>query len=62
MVAEGCGRYNSGPGPDWTNADRASFAAWQRKCSKAHNLGWSDADCDGIPGKTSWDALKVPKS
>lgn len=61
LVAEGCGRYNSGPGPDWTNADRASFAAWQHKYSKEHHLGWSDADCDGIPGKTSWAALKVPK-
>ncbi|MFG3244194.1 peptidoglycan-binding protein [Streptomyces sp. NPDC048157] len=62
LVAEGCGAYSSGPGPNWTNADRSSFAAWQRKYSKAHKLGWSDADCDGIPGKTSWDALRVPKS
>lgn len=60
LVAEGCGRYRNGPGPNWTNADRASFAAWQRKYSKANGLGWSDADCDGIPGKTSWDALRVP--
>ncbi|QKW31528.1 CHAP domain-containing protein (plasmid) [Streptomyces seoulensis] len=62
LVAEGCGRYAEGPGPNWTNADRASFAAWQRKYSKAHNLGWSNSDCDGIPGKQSWDALHVPKS
>lgn len=60
LIQEGCGRYNSGPGPNWTNADRSSYAAWQRKYSKAHNLGWTDAQCDGIPGKTSWDALKVP--
>lgn len=60
LVQEGCGRYNSGPGPDWTNADRRSYAAWQKKYSKAHNLGWTDAECDGIPGKKSWDALKVP--
>jgi N-acetylmuramoyl-L-alanine amidase len=60
LVAEGCGKYRQGPGPNWTNTDRASFAAWQRKYSKAHKLGWSDADCDGIPGKTSWDALRVP--
>ncbi|WP_437109855.1 peptidoglycan-binding protein [Streptomyces scopuliridis] len=56
LVAEGCGRYTNGPGPNWTNADRNSYAAWQRK------LGYSGAAADGIPGKTSWDALKVPKS
>lgn len=56
LVAEGCGRYKSGPGPNWTNADKASYAAFQRK------LGYSGADADGIPGKSSWDALKVPKS
>ncbi len=56
LVAEGCGKYKSGPGPNWTNADKASYAAWQRK------LGYSGADADGIPGKSSWDALKVPKS
>jgi hypothetical protein len=62
LVAEGCGRYRSGPGPNWTNTDKASFAAWQRKYSKANGLGWSEKDCDGYPGKTSWDALKVPNS
>ncbi|MFE1452021.1 peptidoglycan-binding protein [Streptomyces olivaceoviridis] len=54
LVAEGCGRYNSGPGPDWTNADRESYRAWQKK------LGYSGDDADGIPGKTSWDKLRVP--
>lgn len=60
LVAEGCGKYSTGPGPNWTNADRNSYAAWQRKYSKANGLGWSDAECDGIPGKKSWDALRVP--
>ncbi|WP_406215009.1 peptidoglycan-binding protein [Streptomyces decoyicus] len=60
LVAEGCGKYRNGPGPDWTNVDRASFAAWQSKYSKAHGLNWSAEDCNGIPGKTSWDALHVP--
>ncbi|MBB5934580.1 peptidoglycan-binding protein [Streptomyces zagrosensis] len=54
LVAEGCGRYVSGPGPQWTDADRKSYAAWQRK------RGFSGADADGWPGKTTWDALKVP--
>ncbi|MER6996205.1 peptidoglycan-binding protein [Streptomyces sp. NPDC000410] len=54
LVAEGCGRYTVGPGPAWGEADRKSYAAWQRK------LGYSGSDADGIPGRTSWDKLKVP--
>ncbi|MFE9381367.1 peptidoglycan-binding protein [Streptomyces sp. NPDC006855] len=54
LVAEGCGRYSVGPGPRWSEADRKSYAAWQRKC------GYTGKDADGIPGKTSWDRLKVP--
>ncbi|MYW99963.1 MULTISPECIES: peptidoglycan-binding protein [unclassified Streptomyces] len=54
LVAEGCGRYRVGPGPKWSQADRKSYAAWQRK------LGYTGKDADGIPGKTSWDRLKVP--
>ncbi|MEU3836514.1 peptidoglycan-binding protein [Streptomyces microflavus] len=54
LVAEGCGRYTVGPGPAWSTADRNSYAAWQRK------LGYTGTDANGIPGKTSWDRLKVP--
>ncbi|WP_406264331.1 peptidoglycan-binding protein [Streptomyces sp. NBC_00191] len=54
LVAEGCGRYEEGPSPDWSEADRKSYAAWQRK------LGFAGSDADGIPGKASWDRLKVP--
>ncbi|MEU1664875.1 peptidoglycan-binding protein [Streptomyces sparsogenes] len=54
LVAEGCGRYEEGPGPEWTEADRKSYAAWQRK------LGYSGDDANGIPGRTSWDKLRVP--
>ncbi|CAL9537980.1 peptidoglycan-binding protein [Streptomyces sp. MS2A] len=54
LVAEGCSEYAVGPGPRWTDADRRSYAAWQRK------LGFRGADADGIPGRTSWNALKVP--
>jgi hypothetical protein len=60
LVAERCGKYINGPGPDWTNSDRRSYAAWQMKYSKANHLGWTAAECDGIPGKKSWDALRVP--
>ncbi|MBK5994899.1 N-acetylmuramoyl-L-alanine amidase [Streptomyces sp. MBT58] len=54
LVAEGCGRYTMGPGPAWSTADRNSYAAWQRK------LGYTGTAADGIPGKASWDRLKVP--
>ncbi|KPL31112.1 N-acetylmuramoyl-L-alanine amidase [Streptomyces anulatus] len=54
LVAEGCGRYAVGPGPKWSEADRKSYAAWQRRC------GYSGAAADGIPGKSSWDRLRVP--
>jgi hypothetical protein len=54
LVAEGCSRYEEGPGPEWTEADRRSYAAWQQK------LGFKGKDADGIPGKVSWDKLKVP--
>ncbi|MDQ0778346.1 hypothetical protein QF026_006812 [Streptomyces aurantiacus] len=56
LVAEGCSRYESGPGPNWTEADRKSYAAWQQK------LGYKGKDADGIPGKKSWDTLKIPKT
>ncbi|MDX3130244.1 peptidoglycan-binding protein [Streptomyces europaeiscabiei] len=55
LVAEGCGRYEVGPGPSWTAADRRSYAAWQ------HRLGYSGTDADGIPGRASWDKLRVPR-
>lgn len=56
LVAEGCGRYEVGPGPEWTEADRRSYAAWQTA------LGFTGEDADGIPGRTSWTRLKVPRS
>ncbi|MFD6363650.1 peptidoglycan-binding protein [Streptomyces roseolus] len=54
LTAEGCGHYQVGPGPRWTEADRRSYEAWQRK------LGFRGADADGWPGAASWNALKVP--
>ncbi|MFF2406711.1 peptidoglycan-binding protein [Streptomyces sp. NPDC058092] len=55
LVAEGCSAYSSGPGAQWTSADRESVRKWQRK------LGDAAAYCDGFPGRKQWDALKVPK-
>ncbi|TBO59205.1 N-acetylmuramoyl-L-alanine amidase [Streptomyces kasugaensis] len=55
LAAEGCSAYTSGPGPQWTTADRDSFRKWQKK------LGDAPQFCDGWPGRRQWDALKVPK-
>ncbi|MET9086227.1 peptidoglycan-binding protein [Streptomyces sp. NPDC004237] len=54
LVANGCSAYTSGPGPQWTEADRASYARWQRR------LGYTGSSADGWPGAKSWAALKVP--
>ncbi|KAI9373915.1 N-acetylmuramoyl-L-alanine amidase domain-containing protein [Aspergillus egyptiacus] len=54
LVEEGCGQYSVGPGPQWTEVDRASYQCWQEK------LGYTGADADGWPGQASWDRLKVP--
>ncbi|MCC3776296.1 peptidoglycan-binding protein [Streptomyces sp. UNOB3_S3] len=55
LVEEGCSAYSQGPGEQWTDADRQSYGAWQRK------LGFSGEEADGWPGRVSWDALKVPR-
>lgn len=55
LVAMGCSAYAVGPGDHFTNADKQSYAKWQRK------LGYTGAAADGIPGEKSWAALKVPK-
>ncbi|KUO12131.1 peptidoglycan-binding protein [Streptomyces sp. DSM 15324] len=54
LVAVGCSAYTHGPGPQWTEADRASYAKWQRK------LGYTGSAADGWPGPASWAALEVP--
>lgn len=56
LVARGVGVYTTGPGPQWTDADKTSYARYQR------SIGLSGADADGWPGEASWDALKVPKA
>ncbi|WP_372408374.1 peptidoglycan-binding protein [Streptomyces luteireticuli] len=56
LTAEGCSAYTEGPDSRWTDADRESYRRWQRK------LGFTGCDADGWPGKSSWDALNVPRS
>ncbi|MFF1377541.1 peptidoglycan-binding protein [Streptomyces sp. NPDC058308] len=54
LVSQGCSAYADGPGPQWTDADKRSYAKWQRK------RGFTGSAADGWPGMTTWDALKVP--
>ena len=55
LEAEGCcdGRHL---GPDWTNAHRAAFAAWQHQLRPKEG-----GDVSGIPDQVAWDRLKVPR-
>ncbi|MYW43039.1 CHAP domain-containing protein [Streptomyces sp. SID161] len=56
LVALGFGRhYKTGPGPNWTNADKANVRDFQ--LSRDDLKG----DADGIPGPKTWAALKIPK-
>lgn len=55
LVAVGCNHYQSSANKDtWGSGDKASYAAWQRKC------GYTGIAADGIPGKSTWDLLHVP--
>ncbi|MEU9120292.1 peptidoglycan-binding protein [Streptomyces sp. NPDC048506] len=56
LVAEGCGHYRGEPAPEWTEAHRKAYAAWQRK------LGFRGKDADGVPGRVSWERLRVPNT
>lgn len=56
LVAVGCNHYTSSQNKDvWGSGDRNSYSAWQV------SRGFRGADANGIPGKTTWDALRVPK-
>ncbi|MFD7257813.1 peptidoglycan-binding protein [Streptomyces sp. NPDC059874] len=56
LIAVGCNRYKSSADPDVIGSgDVASYEAWQRKC------GYTGSAATWPPGKTTWDALKVPK-
>lgn len=55
LEAEGCADGRP-MGPDWTNAHRDAFAAWQRQL-RPKGAG----DVSGIPDETAWDRLQVPR-
>lgn len=55
LEAEGCSDGRD-MGPDWTNAHRDAFAAWQRQL-RPKGAG----DVSGTPDETAWDRLQVPR-
>ncbi|TVL90375.1 peptidoglycan-binding protein [Streptomyces sp. SAJ15] len=55
LMEEGCSAYGPyGGQTQWNEEHRKSYSLWQRK------LGYTGADADGWPGRTSWDKLRVP--
>ena len=52
LVAHGWTGYTSGPGPTFTEVDRAAVKWAQEK------QGFSGRDADGFPGATTWDWLE----
>ena len=54
LIEEECSAYAAGPDSQWSEADRKSYALWQRK------LGFTGHDADGTPGRKSWERLHVP--
>ncbi|GAB2878696.1 hypothetical protein GCM10027074_53680 [Streptomyces deserti] len=54
LIEEGCSAYAGEPDSQWSEADRKSYAKWQRK------LGFVGDDANGIPGRKSWERLRVP--
>lgn len=47
--------YEDGPGPKFTDTDKAAVKKFQEK------QGWSGSDADGIPGPETWRRLMKPK-
>ncbi|MGA5467862.1 peptidoglycan-binding protein [Streptomyces arboris] len=56
LVGVGCNRYQSSANKDTIGSgDVASYEAWQR------HQGFTGSAAKWPPGKTTWDALRVPK-
>ncbi len=57
-MAEGCNDYETQTDTDvWGTGDVRSSALWQNKCGF-----FGPVDADGIPGRTTWDRFKVPRT
>ena len=54
LIEEGCSAYPDGPDFRWSEDDRRSYSKWQ------HKQGFDGSDADGIPGRLTWERLRVP--
>lgn len=54
LIEEGCSAFTQAPDDQWSQEDRESYAMWQQK------IGFSGSDADGMPGRVSWERLRVP--
>ncbi|MFF0009575.1 peptidoglycan-binding protein [Streptomyces tibetensis] len=55
LEAEDCGDGRH-LGPDWTNAHKDAFAAWQKQLRPKEG-----GDVSGIPDRVAWERLQVPR-
>jgi hypothetical protein len=63
LVAVGCNKYETQTNKDvWGTGDLRSYSAWQRKLGFQGSVDQPGSDADGIPGKLTWDKLKVPRT
>ncbi|TDW81558.1 MULTISPECIES: peptidoglycan-binding protein [Kribbella] len=63
LVAVGCDRYETQTNKDtWGTGDLKSYSAWQQKLGFHGSVAQPGSDADGIPGKETWDKLKVPRT
>jgi hypothetical protein len=63
LVAVHCDKYETQTNKDvWGTGDLASYSAWQHKLGFAGDVQHPGSDADGIPGKETWDKLKVPRT
>ncbi|WP_410793804.1 peptidoglycan-binding protein [Kribbella sp. C-35] len=63
LVAVGCNKYETQTNKDvWGTGDLKSYSAWQKKLGFQGSVAQPGSDADGIPGKQTWDKLKVPRT
>jgi CHAP domain len=63
LVAEDCNKYETQTNKDvWGTGDLRSYSQWQRKLGFHGSVEQPGSDADGIPGRDSWDRLKVPRT
>ena len=64
LVAVGCNRYETQVDKDvWGTGDVKSYSCWQMSPGGGGFHGVQPGgDADGIPGKLTWDRLKVPRT